>query len=291
MPDAADKPLGDILRAGTEFLARKGVEGPELACELLASRLLRCPRLELKIRYGEPLHERIVDAMRRGVMRVGAGEPVQYVLGQWDFRGHTLKVDRRALIPRPETEQLVDAVLACAPLWEKPHPAVLDVGTGGGCIAISLAVERPQGRYIGLDVSDEAASLARENAESLGVGDRLVVVYGELPDLVEPETMDAVVSNPPYIATPDYERLPAHIREHEPRLALDGGMDGLQSIEAIATDSAMVLRAGGRLFMEIGADQAERVSALLSAIGFVDVQVTKDLAGRYRFAAARLPEP
>jgi release factor glutamine methyltransferase len=289
MPPPADKPLGEILRAGTDYLARKGVDFPEMACELLASRLLGCPRLEMKIRSGDLLQARLVEAMRRGVMRVGSGEPVQYVLGQWDFRGHTLKVDRRALIPRPETEQLVDSVLACAPLWEQPHPAVLDVGTGTGCIAVSLALERPQGRYIGFDVSEEAVSLARENAEALGVADRLVLVYGELSDLVEPETMDAVVTNPPYIATPDYDRLPVHIRQHEPRLALDGGPDGLQTIEAIATDAAMVLKSGGRVFMEIGADQAERVIALLSAIGFVDAKVTKDLAGRDRFAAASLP--
>jgi release factor glutamine methyltransferase len=289
VPATEDRSLAAILKAGTDFLARKGVESPALACELLASRLLRRPRLELNLHAQDILPDRMVEAMRRGVMRVGGGEPVQYVIGQWDFRGHTVKVDRRALIPRPETEQLVEAILACAPLWQHPHPAVLDVGTGSGCIAISLALERPAGRYIGFDVSEEALSLARENAEALGVADNLVLVGGELSDLVEPETMDAVVSNPPYIATPDCERLPPHIRNHEPMLALDGGPDGLQIIEPVATDAAMVLKPGGHIFMEIGADQGGRVIELLNNIGFAEVHVTKDLAGKDRIATGRLP--
>jgi release factor glutamine methyltransferase len=284
-----DRSLAAILKAGTEFLAKRGVESPSLACELLASRLLRHPRLELNLHAQDTLPDRMIDAMRRGVMRVGAGEPVQYVIGQWDFRGHTLKVDRRALIPRPETEQLVEAVLACAPLWQNPHPAVLDVGTGCGCIAISLVLERHACRCIGFDVSEEALSLARENAEALDVADRLVLVGGELSDLIEPETMDAVVSNPPYIATPDYERLPPHIRNHEPRLALDGGPAGMQVVESVATDAAMVLRPGGRLFMEIGANQASRVTDLLNGIGFAEIQIAKDLAGKDRIATGRLP--
>jgi release factor glutamine methyltransferase len=289
VPGSEDRSLAAILKAGTEFLARRGVESPALACEILASRLLRHPRLELNLHANDILPDRMVDAMRRGVMRVGSGEPVQYVIGQWDFRGLTFTIDRRALIPRPETEQLVGAILDCAPLWQHPKPVVLDVGTGSGCIAISLAIERPACRCIGFDISEEALSLAKENAQTLGVADRLVLVGGELSDLIEPETMDAVVSNPPYIATPDYERLPPHIRNHEPRLALDGGPDGMQVIEPVATDAAMVLKPGGHLFMEIGAEQASRVTDLLSGIGFSDIQITKDLAGKDRFATGRLP--
>lgn len=289
MPEAESKPLGEILRAGTDFLTRKGVESPAMACELLASRLLGHPRLELNLHSADMLPQRMVDAMRRGVMRVGGGEPVQYVLGQWDFRGHALKVDRRALIPRPETEQLVETVLSCEPLWRKEHPAVLDIGTGGGCIVLSLAVERPAGRYIGCDASEEAVKLARENAALLGVADRVVLVAGELSDMIEPETIDAVVTNPPYIASAECERLPRHIRDHEPRLALDGGPDGLHVIEAVATDATMLLRAGGHLFMEIGSDQGHRVAGLLAGIGFVDIGVSRDLSGRDRFATARMP--
>lgn len=289
MSATPDKTLATLLKAGAEFLARKGVDAPVLACELLAARLLRIPRLELNLHAAETIQDPLVDAMRRGIMRVGAGEPVQYVLGQWDFRGHTLKVDRRALIPRPETEQLVDAVLECAPVWENPHPAILDVGTGSGCIAISLAIERPAGRYVGFDISEEAISLARENASALGTTDRLVLVAGELADIIEPETMDAVVSNPPYIATPEYDRLPPHIRNHEPRQALDGGADGLQVIEPLATDATMVLKPGGYLFMEIGHDQARPVADLLAGIGFSDVQIRKDLSGKDRIAIGRLP--
>ncbi len=284
----AAKTLGEVLDSGAGFLARKGVENPQVGCELLAARLLGCKRLELALRRDERLAEKLVDAMRRGLVRVAGGEPVQYVLGEWDFRDHTFKVDRRALIPRPETEELVEAVLGCKDLWARPKPAVLDVGTGTGCIIISLALARPGGVFAGLDVSGEAISLAKENARRLGVADKVVFANTEISEGVEPETMDAVVSNPPYIATPDYEALPPHIREYEPRVALDGGMDGLMVVEAVVQDAAIVLKSGGHLFLEIGADQGGRVSELLEREGFGGVEVRKDLAGKDRIVAGQL---
>jgi len=281
--------LGDALNAGADFLARKGTDEPRLTAEWLAARLLRCARLELTSRLVQPLPEKLVDALRRGLVRVGAGEPVQYVMGQWDFMGHTFKVDRRALIPRPETEQLVERALACEALWKRPSPTVADIGTGSGCIAISLAMARPAARIIGLDVSEEAIALARENTEQFGLAARVVLVAGEMSDLIEPETLDAVVSNPPYIRTSDCETLPRHIRGHEPRLALDGGADGLSCIEAIVTDTAIVLKPGGFILLEIGHDQGAPVSGLLTANGFTNVSISPDLSGKDRIVSAHLP--
>jgi release factor glutamine methyltransferase len=283
-----DKTLGEVLDSGTQFLVRKGIENPRLACELLAARLLGCKRLELTLRHDQRLVDKHVDAMRRGLVRVAGGEPVQYVLGEWDFMEHTFHVDRRALIPRPETEQLVAAVLACTELWSRPRPAVLDVGTGTGCIAISLALARPEGIFVGLDISAEAISLAKENARRLGVADRIVLAKGEISEGVEPETMDAVVANLPYVATPEYEGLPVHIREYEPRLALDGGPNGLAVIEPVVQDAAIVLKSGGYLFLEIGADQGEGVSRLVQHEGFSAIEIRKDLAGKDRIVFCRL---
>jgi len=282
------KTIAEVLAAAGEYLAGKGVDDARPAVELLVARLLNCRRLELPLRAQAVLPENLLAALRRGVRRVAGGEPVQYVLGQWDFMGRTFKVDRRALIPRPDTECLVAAALACAPLWARGRPAIVDIGTGAGCIAISLALARPDGLYIGLDVSADTLALARENAAALGVADRIAFTGNALCDTVEPEMLDAVVSNPPYVRTADFEKLPVHIRCHEPRLALDGGPDGLTVIEGIVQDAAIALKDGGRLFLEIGWDQAAAVKALFAQAGFDGIHVGPDLAGRDRVVAGVL---
>lgn len=288
MNSTLSKTLKNVLEATAGYLDEHGVENPRLAGELLAARLLDCKRLDLYLRLNAPLENRFLEAMRRGVRRVAAGEPVQYVLGQTEFMGHTLKVDPRALIPRPETEQLVERVLACEPLWAQARPAVADVGTGCGCIAIALAAARPDGLYLALDTSADAVSLARENAEAIGLPAQIGFGVGTLSDVVEPETLDAVVANPPYVSSDDFEKLPVHIREHEPRMALDGGKDGLRVAEAIFEEAGLALKAGGRLFMEIGAAQAARVTALMTHWGFEQASVARDLAGRDRVVEAVL---
>ena len=280
--------LGDVLKAATDYLAGKGVDQPRLAAEHLASRLLNCRRLELYLKHDQPLSDKLLDAMRRGAKRVAAGEPVQYVIGQWDFMGRTFTTDRRALIPRPETEGLVEKVLACAPLWARPKPAVADIGTGSGCIAITLALEKPHGLYIAVDVSDDALSLARENAARYGLDKAIAFANAELPDLIDGGELDALVANLPYIATSEWEKLPAHIRDHEPRAALDGGPTGLTVIEAVAQDASMALKPGGFIFLEIGFDQGEAVRNLLQGVGFEDVQVHPDLAGKDRVVTGTL---
>ena len=274
--------LKTILDAAAGYLAAKGVEEARLICELLAARLLRCRRLELPLKYDLVLDEKLVEAMRRGVRRVAAGEPVQYVLGETEFLGHVFKVDPRALIPRPETELLVERVLGCAPLWQNPKPRIVDVGTGCGCIVISLALARPAAVYAALDVSDAALALARENALRHGVAERIGFAREELADFVDPGTVDAIVANLPYIPTAEIAKLPVHIRDHEPREALDGGPDGLAHISALVEDAAIALKPGGFLFLEIGHDQRERVQKLMEQVGFERITVTKDLAGHDR---------
>jgi release factor glutamine methyltransferase len=289
MPEAAVPPrrLRDLLDAGTGYLERHGIAFPRVACELLAARLLACPRLELFCHYDRPLTDARVAALRRGLQRVAAHEPVQYVLGEWDFRRLTLTVDRRALVPRPETELLLDHVFAASELWARPAPLVIDVGTGTGCIVLSLAAERPQGRYVAIDASAEALSLARENAVRTGLVERVEFREARGCGEFAAGSADAIVSNPPYIRSAVVPTLDACIRDHEPAMALDGGPDGLDVIRAIAHDAAMVLRPGGWLFFEIGDDQGVAVRNLLEHLGFIGVIIRDDYAGKPRFAIGR----
>lgn len=279
--------VGSILKASTDYLAARDVFEARKACELLMSRLLNCRPLELYVKFDNPLSEAHVDAMRRGVKRLGTGEPAQYIVGRVVFMQHVFAVDRRALIPRPETEFLVDAVLGCEAVWNVAKPAVIEIGTGSGCIIVSLALARPGGSYSAIDVSEEALTLAIANAGSLGAADRITFSRAALSDAVEPDSMDAIVANLPYVSTADWETLSPHIKNFEPRLALDGGPDGLAVIRDIVPDAWFALKPGGSIFLEIGADQGERVTRLLTDAEFGDVKVQKDLAGFDRVVSAR----
>jgi len=280
----APKTLRELIALGDAFLAKQGVPDARAACELLAARLFKCGRLELYRHLDAVPEARRVDALRRGVQRVAKGEPVQYVLGQWDFRSLTLKVDRRALIPRPETEQLVELVLKSAQVRQVPKPLVVDVGTGTGCIILSLAKELADGVFVGLDVSAEALALAKENAALTGLDGRVLFAESDGCGEFDPASVDVLVSNPPYIQSQVVDGLPPHIRDHEPRLALDGGPDGLDVYRALLLDAVMVLKPGGGVFFEIGDEQGPALRDMLEEYGFTEVAVVKDYAGRDRFA-------
>ena len=278
----------DVLEASTGYLDARGVENPRLTSEWLMARLMKCGRMDLYLRFDTVLSEKQLAAMRRGVKRAGEGEPVQYIVGQWDFMGHAFKVDPRALIPRPETEVLVQTVLDCEALWETPSPCVVDVGTGCGCIAISLALAHPQAAFVALDISEKALELASENAAALGASDRIAFLRADLAEAVEPESVAAIVANLPYVTTEACRHLPEHVRAHEPANALDGGADGLAVIGPTVQDAVFALRPGGWIFLEIGADQADGVTKLMKAAGFAEVVVAPDLAGRDRVVTGRL---
>ena len=280
------KRLLEVLQAATEYLAARGVENARLVTEQLMSHVLDCPRLQLYVRFESILSETQLEALRRGMKRLAAGEPLQYVTGDTAFMGHTFKTDRRALIPRPDTEPLVEAVLACEPLWGRPSPAIVEVGTGSGCVAISLALARPAA-YTAIDASPDALALAAENADRLQVADRLTFRQGDLLAGLAAESADAVVANLPYIRTADLAALPRHIREHEPVLALDGGEDGLACIRRLVGQTPAVLRPDGWLFLEIGCDQGAAVSACLGELGYADVAIQPDRGGRDRVASGR----
>ena len=279
-----------VAKAGA-YLDAKGVPDAPVAAELLAARLLRTGRGSLAPLLEREVPEKCLDAMRRGMARLAKGEPVQYVLGEWDFRHLTLKCDRRALIPRPETEELVTRVLKhLANLSAQTPPLVVDVGTGTGAIILSLAQEfRGEAAFLGTDVSEEAIALARENAERCGLANRVKLAVADgLDDFDEPECVDVIVSNPPYIESAVCDTLDPCVRDYEPRLALDGGATGLDFYDRYLCDAMNVLKPGGAVFFEIGENQGAALAKLMADYGFSGVRIEKDFAGHDRYASGVL---
>ncbi len=276
------------LSKATAYLDSKGVEDARVAAELLMARLLRVGRGFIASALEKEPSERELEAMRRGMARLVQGEPIQYVLGEWDFRRLTLKCDSRALIPRPETEELVTRVLAHLRTLDF-SPIVIDVGTGTGAIALSLAKEAERGVFIASDVSEDALALARENAAKSSLADKVkFVAMDGLDDFDEPNCLDVIVSNPPYIESAVCERLERRVRDFEPRLALDGGKSGLDFYERYLADGLNLLRPNGAVFFEIGENQGAAVAKLMKDYGFEEIKIEKDFAGHDRYASAKL---
>jgi release factor glutamine methyltransferase len=266
--------VGEVLRRATEYLAGKGVDSPRLDAEHLLGKALGLSRVELYMHHDRPLSEAERDAFRELVRRRGEREPLAYVLGEWDFRGLTLKVDRRALIPRPETEVVVERCLAL--LDGRPKPRVLDVGVGTGAIALAIAQEHPGAQVKACDFSAEALELARENAESIGIP--IAFEQLDLREGLGSGQYDLVVSNPPYVLPEEIETLEPEVRVWEPRVALVGRVH----THLVAEHAAEVLPPGGRLVLEVAGERGAEVVDLLEQLGYDDVRLTLDLAGSDR---------
>lgn len=285
----------DAIAKTARYLESKNVPDPEVAAELLSARLLGIGRGFLASSFEKDVPEKCVEALRRAIARLVKGEPLQYVLGEWDFRTLTLKCDRRALIPRPETEELVTRVLRhLASIYgaqASSVPLVLDVGTGTGAIALSLAKEyKGAATFLGTDVSEEAIALARENAVRTGLAARVKFAVADgLDDFDEAQSVDVIVSNPPYIKSDVCDTLDPRVKDFEPRLALDGGETGLDFYDRYLADALNLLKPGGAVFFEIGEDQGPSLAKLMGDYGFVDIKIEKDFAGHDRYASAILP--
>lgn len=279
-----------ILELSCGYLESHSVPEAMVAAELLMARLVKSSRGFLTGYFDKVPDKRLVEAMRRGISRLSAGEPVQYVLGEWDFRSLTLKCDKRALIPRHETEELVTRVLKFAKSRNfNTPPFVVDVGTGSGCIILSLAKEMPTGAFLGIDISPDAISLAKENAELCGLSGKVKFAIADgLDDFDEPGIIDIIVSNPPYITTQDCKTLDPRVREWEPMSALDGGITGLDFYERLSSDAINLLKPNGAVFFEIGDGQGEAVRQILFESGFDNITIEKDYAGHDRYASAIL---
>jgi len=270
----------DAVERVTATLAEAGVPDPRTDAEILVAEVHGVSRSELFVPNGElsaAAQARLAELVARRRRR----EPLQYVLGEWGFRRLTLTVDRRALIPRPETEVLVERCLAL--VADVPEPRILDVGVGSGAIALALADERQEARITAVDASPDALSLARENAERTGLADRVELVHGDLfVGLAGP--FDLVASNPPYVSEAELPALEPEVRDWEPRQALVG--EGIT--EAVADGAREVLAPHGALALETAGGMASDVAAYLARLGYVDVRASPDLTGTGRIAEGRL---
>ena len=269
---------GELKRLIAQLKAA-GRDEAGVEAESLLAHALQCRRLDVYLHGERHLTPDQVAQLKIQAQRLQTNEPLQYVLGEVEFCGRTFACDKRALIPRPETELLVELALGFSKAWKKKSFKVPDLGTGTGCIAITLALERPQAQIFAVDISPDALALARDNAAQHGVAERIKFVQADLLTPFADHSLDMIVSNPPYVPTAEWGELPRHIRDFEPRSALDAGPDGLNVIRRIIVQAAEKLALGGALALEIGEDQGWRVADLLRGAGFRNVTAHKDFAG------------
>jgi release factor glutamine methyltransferase len=273
-------PLLEVLRGTERYLADRGVESPRLNAEHLLAHALGLKRMELYLQFDRPLGETERAPLRDLVKRRGIREPLQHILGTAEFHGRSFLCDKRALVPRSETEQLVEIALEIAKT--KPAPAILDIGTGSGVIPLTLALELPAATIHATDLSPDALALAAENAARHQLNDRVTFHQA---DLLPPgdNKFDLIIANLPYIPTGEIAALSPEVR-HDPLTALDGGPDGLDLIRRLIDTAPDRLTPGGALLLEIGAGQADATKALLTARKFRDISLRPDYSNIPRFA-------
>ena len=275
-----------LVEWGTGYFRKKRVDSPRLTIELMLAHALDLKRFDLYMQYDRPLLEDELTALRGMIKRRSAGEPLQYILGEAHFHGHVFQVRPGVLIPRPETELLVDEAM------RRTQPLrCLDVGTGSGCIAITVALQHLETEVLAIDISDDALDIARDNAKALGamhIDFRNLDIFDNTA-IRAIGSFDLVISNPPYIADPDLKDLQTEVRDHEPHIALSDGGDGLRFYRRLAELGPHLLRKKGEMFLELGYDQAGPVRNLFETQGF-QVEIYKDFEKNERILRAHYPE-
>lgn len=294
---STDRPSGktwtllELLNWTRDFFTQKGLDNPRLNAELLLAHVLGVERIMLYVRFDQSLSDAQTERYRDFVRRRAAREPLQYILGHAEFRGLQFAVGPGVLVPRPETEMLVEKTLAL--LADRPEAAVLDVGAGSGCIGITLARARPGWRVTAVDASEDAVRFARINAGLHTVDARYTVCRGSLfdplPSLgLSGPCFDAIVSNPPYVRSCELAGLQPEVRDYEPVEALDGGADGLSVYRRLIPESADWLRADGALILEIAPELREGIGKIAASSGkFLEPEFADDVFGQLRMAVLR----
>lgn len=271
----------EVIKKTTDFFAGKGIESPRLNAELLVGHALGLKRMQLYLQFERPLTASELEAIRPLVRRRGQREPVQYIVGETEFCGLKLKVDRRALIPRPETERLLELVTTRA---VSLPASILDLGTGSGAIALGLAKHYSAAQVTAVDRSEEALALARENAVASGLADRVTFLRSDWFAAVAPEArFDLIVANPPYLSEEEAARTAPEVNGHEPAQALAAGEDGLADLRVILATAPRFLAPGGWLALETGIAQHAELLRLAAEAGFKRTESQPDLTGRDRF--------
>lgn len=268
--------IGSLVKWATDDFRARGIESPRLDAELIVAHTLKIDRMRVILDADRPLEGAELVQLRDLVKRRRAYEPIAYLRGEREFYGLKFRVDKRVLVPRPDTETLVDAALTRS-MHLSMSMRQLDLCTGSGCVAIAMARQRPTAQVFGSDVSNDALAVARDNALRLGAYNT-AFFESDLFAAFAGKRFDVITANPPYIASAEIATLMPDVRDHEPKLALDGGEDGLVLVRRIVTDSPAHLEPRGLLAVEIGAGEAPATVALFEAGGFVDVRVHRDIA-------------
>ena len=278
--------LLDWLRGA---LKDKGIDDARLCAEMLVAHVIGCQRLRLYMEADRPATPDELARLRELAKRALQHEPVQYLVGEASFYGIGLKADKRALIPRPETQTLVDVAVSAVKDIEDRAPLVADVCTGSGCVAIAVASQAEHVSVHACDIDGQALELAKENLERTGLSDRVALLEGDLFDaLPSGERYDAIVANPPYIPDDEWAEVAANVKDHEPTHALRGGADGLDVVRRIVDGAAELLYDGGVLAIEVASSRAEAASNLLTDDGrYRTVRIERDFTGRPRVVVAR----
>jgi release factor glutamine methyltransferase len=266
----------ESINLSTQYLTQKGIESPRMNAELLLANILKCKRLDLYLAFERPLSEVELQQYREHIRRSGSFEPYQYITGKVEFYGLEMKVNPSVLIPRPETELLVENILDQCPKEEK-H-IILDIGSGSGNIAIALAVHLPHSKIISTDISEDALRVAKENSEQLNVSGRIKFIRHDIlkNDLNNFPVFDIVVSNPPYVSKENYSTIQKEIKNFEPSIAVTDYNDGLTFYRAISSKTAEKLKVSGKLFFEVAQGQSEEVVDIMRKNNFENIGVIKD---------------
>ena len=276
--------LLEVLQSTTGYFQKRNIDSPRLNAEHLLAHVLGRKRLDLYLEFERQLPESELAPLRELVKRRGSGEPLQHLLGTVEFCGHTFRCDKRALVPRPETEQLVELLISHFKS-EIAYSRMADVGTGSGVIALALAAEFPKAEIVGADISEDALMLARENAERLGMAHRVRFLRSNLLAEVQPG-FDLIVANLPYVSTEDRQNLSREVL-HDPEVALFAGARGDELVRQLIAQAPSWLRPGGILAMEIGIGQSQTLVAVLAEKNYRDIWTEKDYSGVIRFLFAR----
>ena len=279
--------LREHINRASANLTTAGVDAPRLSAQLLAAHTLGCTKIQLTLRAEQKISPAEAAAFTALVHRRASGEPVAYIVGKREFYGRNFTVTPATLIPRPETEEMVEAALRHMP----EGPATFaDLGTGSGCIAVTLAAERPQWQGFMLDISPEALHVAQRNATTHGSADRLKALHADLTLLpLTAGSLDLLISNPPYVTGEEYEALGHEVRSFEPQAALTPDATGLTHIRAVAAQAPLLLKPGGLCLVEHGYAQGQAVHGIFAAThGWEELRTVQDLSGHDRFCLARL---